>query len=1238
MAQADNLVAFTDVSMERLLTAVFMAISVAVAITDDELRFITANVRFLKAFGVASKEIAGRRLTDFLTVSDLEALTKARAEQSADGRPFETVGRATGASGTIGELTARVETVTQPGFKRIRVVTLLDPEQGRSAMPEIADERFRALVQTTPAGQVIIAGTLKLIGLDEVRTALGDRWQSHAERVMTIAERVIRRRMMPQDIVSRTDDQGFVVCFAGVSEEEAAFRAAGIAREIREFLIGESDDPDAAAVSVMTRALLIEHGELTEPTSLLRSLEDRLAAAREQAIRLAEEDLRRLLHEVRLEPQRLYDRNGNPTPIAYATLPAAHQGRLDVAAGTLPPDHFASLDTELLLLTLAGEWGIAKVAATGKPTPAEPDVRVDVYVVPIDFSIFATHRKLDALNRICSNLPTAVRQRLILSVRNLPRTITQSRLQEIIGQLKPFARGLGLELRQASDAPLDLMQYRFALVGISAERLLDPEKSQSVKKLIARTHAANLRLVAIGATTGQVRALTAHGVDYHVLDGHVLDPPANTRPGQPGDVEDGAIATVARAALDAVTSGFVVTDPTLPDNPIVLANPAFHRMTGYGAEEILGRNARLLQGPATDRAIVGEISLAIEKREAITRRLLNYRKDGTAFWAEMTIAPVFAKDGRLVNFIGSQRDVSEEQRAKSAHRRISSLFDRVTATMPGYIFQRTVLSDGRIEFPYLSRSFRRLLGLPADTPLTGDTFLSRVHPDDVALLRRVGRDTIRNPFSIEYRLVHWDGELRWIKSNSTPVVQSNGVTVLNGVAVDITDQKTAEERLSYLGEYDALTGLYNRSKYHAALTELAGATAIDCRSLFLFAIDVIGFHEINETFGWTVGDQIIIQIAERLKLLSPPSAKLFHLSAGDFAIVSCSNAALEEAEQLAQAICVALARPFDIDDTMVRLQVNVGVSVNDGIGFGADGSPDSIARELERRTELALYEARNMGPGLHCLYRPEIDDRLRNKVLLQQSLHGAIEQHQFQLHYQPLVDLASGRIVGAEALIRWHHPTLGLQRPDLFIPLAEESGLIVPLGDWVLRTGIRSLREWPKFGAARTKLAINVSGVQLERGDLLAVLNEALADGHIDPTQIELELTESSLVHSSDRAVDILRAIRGRGIGIAIDDFGTGYSSFQYVRELPITKLKIDQSFVRHLSPASSDASIVRAIIGLGKSMALDVVAEGVETALQRQFLVGEGCRVGQGYYFSPPLAEEDLLRKLRQNSILPTS
>jgi PAS domain S-box-containing protein/diguanylate cyclase (GGDEF)-like protein len=1133
---------------------------------------------------------------------------------------------------------ARVETVSQPGFKRVRIVTLTEPVVAQPGMPGIVNEHFHALVQTTAAGQVIIAGTIKLIGLDEVRTALGDRWRSHAERVMTIAERLIRRRMMPQDIVSRTDDQGFVVCFAGVSEEEAAFRAAGIAREIREFLIGESDDPDAAAVSVMTRALLIGQGELSEPTSLLRSLEDRLAAAREQAILLAEEDLRRLLQEVRLEPQRLYDRNGKPTPIAYAALPVAHQGRLDVAAGTLPPDHFASLDTELLLLTLASEWGIAKVAGTGKPASAEPDVRVDVYVVPIDFSIFTTRRKHDALNRICSNLPMAVRQRLILSVRNLPRTITQSRLQEIVSQLKPFARGLGLELRQVSDLPLDLMHYRFALVAISAERLLDPEKSQSVKKLIARIHAANLRLVASGATSGQVRALTGLGVDYHVLDDHVLDPPANISPEQARDVEDGAMATVARAAVNAVTSGFVVTDPTLPDNPIVLANPAFHRMTGYGAEEIIGRNARFLQGPATDRAIVGEIRLAIERREAITRRLVNYRKDGTAFWAEMTIAPVFAKDGRLVNFIGSQRDVSEEQRAKSAHRRISSLFDRVTATMPGYIFQRTVLSDGRIEFPYLSRSFLRLLGLPTDTPLTGDTFLSRVHPDDVALLRSVGRDTVHSPVSIEFRLVHWDGELRWIKSNSTPVVQSNGVTVLNGVAVDITGQKTAEERLSYLGEYDALTGLYNRSKYHAAVTESAGATAIDCRCLFLFAIDVIRFHEINDTFGWTVGDQIIIQIAERLKLLSPPSAKLFHLNAGDYAIVACSNATVEEAEHLAQAICAALARPFDVGDTMVRLQVNVGVSVTDGISFGADGSPDSIARELEKRTELALYESRKMGAGLYCLYRPEIDDRLRNKVLLQQSLHGAIEQHQFQLHYQPVVDLASGHIVGAEALIRWHHPTLGLQRPDLFIPLAEESGLIVPLGAWVLRAGIRSLREWPKLGAARTKLAINVSGVQLERGDFLSVFNETFNSGDIDPTQIELELTESSFIHSSDRAVDILRAIREKGVGIAIDDFGTGYSSFQYIRDLPITKLKIDQSFVRHLSPVSSDASIVRAMIGLGKSMGLEVVVEGVETATQRQFLVDEGCRVGQGYYFSPPVAEEDFLRMLRHSSALPIS
>jgi diguanylate cyclase (GGDEF)-like protein/PAS domain S-box-containing protein len=1238
MATIDDQSAAGDASMEKLLTAVFMAISVPVAIADEDLRFLTANVRFLKAFGVTPHELAGRKLTDFITPSDQAALAKARAEQSADGRPFEVAGKAARPGAPASQMIARVEIVSQSGFRRIRVITLLEPDPAIKTPSGIVNGELVGLVRTTPAGPVVVAGAIKLIGLDEVRAGLGDRWASHAERVMTIAERIIRRRMLPQDLVSRTDDQGFVICFAGGSEEEAAFRAGSIAREIREFLIGESDDPAAAAVSVVTRALSLEPGDTTDPDSILRVLEERLALAREQAVRLAELDLQRILQEARLEPLRLHDRNGKPTPIAYAALPAPLQGRLDVVAGTLPPARLANLDTELLLLTLASEWALGAVAGIDRNAASESHAPVDVYIVPLDFAIFATRRKQDALNRICRDLPAAVRQRLILSVCNMPRTITQSRIQEIVGQLKSFARGLGLELRHAADAPADLMQSRFALAVISAERLLDADKSQSVRKLITRARAANLRLVARDVSPGQIPALTALGIDYHILDPVAALAPRKTEDAAAKAPNALSRFAVYQAAVDASASGLLVTDPSRPDNPIILANPAFYRMTGYGPDEIVGRNARFLQGAGTDRAVVGEIRHAIEKGEAITRRLLNYRKDGKAFWTEMTVAPVFAEDGRIANFIGIQIDVSEEHRAKSAHRSISTLLERVTETMPGFIFQRTLSPSGRIEFPYLSRSFQRLIGLPADVPMTNEMCRTRIHPDDAEAVEEAIRRSAHSQsgFSSEYRLVRWDGELRWVSTHSTAVVQSNGVTVWNGVAVDITSQKTAEERLSYLGEYDALTGLYNRPKYHTVLRDLARDIALDDRPIAMFAIDIMRFAEINDSFGWAIGDQVIIQIAERLKSLFGPTATLFHLGGDEYAVVDSSIATAEEADRKAQDICAALGRQFTVGDTRLRLDANVGVSVNGNMGLETEGSPGGIARELEKRTELSLEEARRIGPGAHCLYRPDIDDRLRNQELLLQSMAHAIEGQQFHLDYQPMVELATGRIVGAEALVRWNHPLLGIQRPDYFIPLAERSGLILQLGAWVLRDAVLCLRHWHSLGIIRPKVAVNVSFVQLQGDELLAVLDDVLAHGDVDPGQIEFELTESSLVHASDDAIGMLKRIRARGVSIAIDDFGTGHSSFQYLRELPISKLKIDRNFVRQLSPSSSDASTVRAIIGLGKSMGFEVVAEGVETARQRDFLVSEGCLFGQGYYFSPPLAEEDLSGMLLRDEILP--
>jgi EAL domain-containing protein (putative c-di-GMP-specific phosphodiesterase class I) len=299
-------------------------------------------------------------------------------------------------------------------------------------------------------------------------------------------------------------------------------------------------------------------------------------------------------------------------------------------------------------------------------------------------------------------------------------------------------------------------------------------------------------------------------------------------------------------------------------------------------------------------------------------------------------------------------------------------------------------------------------------------------------------------------------------------------------------------------------------------------------------------------------------------------------------------------------------------------------------------TPSSLADEIVKQSNLALAEAKRAGRGAHRIYAAELDDRERSRVILRQSLQRAVGEEQFLLQYHPLVDLRSGRIVGAEALVRWEHPELGMQQPDRFIPLAEASGLIVPLGRWVLRTALRELSEWARAGIDPPRVSVNISSVQLRDPDFIAAIDEALADTGCDPRRIDFELTESVLIEASSRTLTVLNALKRRGFRLALDDFGTGYSSFQYLRSLPIDKVKIDQAFVRRMAVDSSDAAIVRAIMTVARSLSLEIVAEGIETLVQRDFLRNEGCPVGQGYFFSLPLPAPAFRELLGRRVMLP--
>jgi EAL domain-containing protein (putative c-di-GMP-specific phosphodiesterase class I) len=330
-----------------------------------------------------------------------------------------------------------------------------------------------------------------------------------------------------------------------------------------------------------------------------------------------------------------------------------------------------------------------------------------------------------------------------------------------------------------------------------------------------------------------------------------------------------------------------------------------------------------------------------------------------------------------------------------------------------------------------------------------------------------------------------------------------------------------------------------------------------------------------------------------------------------------------------------LARPMELDAQIHVIATSIGATLCAPAGSLAAASENSTSAAMAQ-AELAMRWAKQAGSGGCVVYSAERDDRFRNEAILARSLEGAMRNGELELHYQPLVDLASGRIVAAEALVRWNHPTLGMQRPDLFIPLAEKSGVIVQLGQWVIEQAMRQRSLWKAGGLAVPPIAINVSGVQLADPGFVTFVTNALRSVRSRAEDFEIELTESQLIEASPQIVTSLHALRDMGFKIAIDDFGSGHATFRYLRDFPVDKLKIDQLFVRKLVLDSSDALIIRAIISLARSMGISVVAEGVETEMQREFLQREGCEVAQGYLFSLPLVAEDFAWLLAENVQLP--
>jgi len=574
-------------------------------------------------------------------------------------------------------------------------------------------------------------------------------------------------------------------------------------------------------------------------------------------------------------------------------------------------------------------------------------------------------------------------------------------------------------------------------------------------------------------------------------------------------------------------------------------------------------------------------------------------------------------NGRALRLAGTARDITASRNAEYEHRVASEVMRSMS--------EAVAVLDSDYRFITVNPSFSRMTGYDGaevvGQPLT--LLDSRQNAGDGAArmsaqLQREGR------WSGEAWKMRKDGEeiLCRIETNVVPDASEQRLMVVL-VLNDITEQKRAEQELRYLANYDTLTSLPNRSLLSERLSRAVVRARRERSRVAVLFIDLDRFKDINDSLGHATGDRILRAAAARVQQTVGAQHTVARLSGDEFTAVLEGIASLADAERVAERIIQAFTQPLSFGE---RLELAVSPSI--GISMYPDHA--QVPTELLKHADTAMYQAKSAGRHTWAVYSEAMDEKTRHRAILASALRRALERDELRVVYQPRLSLARNQVTGTEALLRWESRELGEISPAQFIPLAEESGLIVEIGIWTLRRACQTLRQWHAAGLNHLNVAVNVSSLQLQRGDLADVVARVLAETGIDASLLELELTESVLMANPDHASRVLRDCRALGVSIAIDDFGTGYSSLAYLKRLPLNTLKIDQEFVRDIDHDVEDEAITSAIIAMAQSLDLKVVAEGVETSAQLAFLQQRGCDEVQGHHVSRALEPDQCMAFIR--------
>jgi diguanylate cyclase (GGDEF)-like protein/PAS domain S-box-containing protein len=720
---------------------------------------------------------------------------------------------------------------------------------------------------------------------------------------------------------------------------------------------------------------------------------------------------------------------------------------------------------------------------------------------------------------------------------------------------------------------------------------------------------------------GEYRWLMGNGAPYEDLNGNFAGYIGASYDITERKRAEDKVRKLARV-VEETGNSVVITDR---NGVIEYVNPAFTKVTGYLSEEAVGQRPSILKSGLTPPERYQVLWKALQADKEWRGELLNRKKSGELFWERMVITVLKNEAGETTHLIAVKEDVTEHKHQEEKLR----LWGRAIESSVNAVLITDAEAPGN-PLIYANPAFERITGYRPEEVLGRNcSFLQNEDTSQPGIeeLRRAIHE--QREEQVVLRNYRKDGRMFWNELRIAPVRDDSGKTThFIGIQNDVTERKAHENQLKHQANYDSLTGLANRNLLQDRLRQALISARRNNHGLATLFIDLDNFKNINDSLGHDAGDLLLVQVAARLSGSVREGDTVARQGGDEFVLVLSELKTEDDVPGVAQKILKMMSAPFVISGRELYVTCSIGIAT-----YPKDGED---RQTLLKNADAAMYRAKETGRNNVQYYATEMNIKAMERLVLEHDLRHALERDEFLLHYQPQVDLRTGEIAGMEALVRWQHPELGLIPPARFIPVAEDSGLIVALGEWVLRTACAQNKAWQLAGLSPLSVAVNLSARQFRQPDLVEKVAAILGETGLDPAHLELELTESLVMQDVEKTIVTLGRLKAMGVQLSVDDFGTGYSSLSYLKRFPIDTLKIDQSFVRDITTDPDDAAIAKSIISMAHDMQLKVIAEGVETEDQKNILQQRHCDEMQGYFFSRPVPAAEFEKLLRGGRTLP--